>query len=424
MSQTNDSQLFVDSRGKFYSRGRRGREYYSLGIQNQQIVRGVSDLPDLNNDGEHQLKDGTLYRIEGFVLTASPIRLGRQTPIVGGHGAVDGIIHTGKRDLFRGDGKGLFLRNAYFHAPGGTIFNISGDIDTEMLVESCAFSDAANMGNMKSLGSIEGFRVPSIKGCSFEHFDSGLTITGDTTVPNKVYITDTPFRSIDSSNVTILDFDSAISPEVVDISGSYIKGIQSDTEVVRVQSGATPAQVFQYRGNTHDSTVTPSQILNGDASVGKVGYQVSDCAPLKDSAVIGEFNLDNTTTTTISSQDTWTKVEGVGSIGNETERMRETNNNGQFEYLGRREVNTFVSVSASVSLTANETYALAVAKNGTVEPTSITKLEGQGINKALTMTTSSVENIFQNDTISIFIKNIDASSDATFNNYSFSIFGI
>lgn len=418
-------EVQIDDRGRLFAISNGRRFEYQGSVPNERVVRDNTDLPFNSANQRHELKDNTVYRLAGFITSPYPIKLGNQTPIIGGHGSNDGFIYTGGTSAaIRGTNNGLFLRNTYFHAPGATIFNIEGDVTTEVLVESCSFSDAAGLGNIASLGTIDGMRVPSFKGCNFEDFDDGILFTGNSTVPDKVFFTGCPFRRVSESNVTAMEFDSGILPEVVDITDCYIKDIQSDTEVVRVQSGATPTSIFQYRGNTHDSSVDPGQILNGEASVETVGYRVTDSAPLRDSTAIGEFNMVNETTTTISSQNTWVKVAGSGTMGNETERMQETATNGQIEYLGRKRTNVLVNVSGSVSLTANETYSIAIAKNGTVEPTSISQQEGQGINKPISMITSGIEDLVTGDTLSVYVRNNDGTSDAIFNSYNFNIVSV
>lgn len=420
-----DRKLYIDDIGRVFFFKKPGKKvYHKFEANNVELIESSADLEKNDAGTEYQLKDNTVYRVSGISTIDLPIRLGNNSPIIGGHGATDGFIHTGGQGCLRGTNKGLFLRNLYLHAPGGTLFNVSGDTNTEMLVESCAFSDAAGVGNMASLGTIDGFRVPSFKGCSFEDFDQGISFDGNTDVPDKVFISASPFRSVSASGVTVMSFNGAIAPEVIDITDCYMKGMESDTEIVRVQNGATPSQIFQYRGNTHDNTVNADNILNGQAAVENVGFNITDAAPLRDSTVIGEFNLDSEATTTISSQNTWYQISGAGTLGNETERMQSTGTDGELEYVGRRRKNTFIVISASAKLASNEVYEIAVAKNGTVEPTSITSIEGQGTNKPLSVSTSSIEDLVTGDIISIFVRNTSGTSDATFGSYNFNIVGV
>lgn len=302
-------------------------------INNIEYIDEASDLPDAEN-GERQLVDQTGYYFTDFVSDPASLRLGNNTPIIGAHGGLNGYIHTGGGDAIVGTDKGVFMRNVYIHAPGGTIFNVSGDVTTEVLIEMSAFSDAAGLGNIASLGTFDGFRVPSFKGCSFEDFNDGLTFTGTS---DKIFFSESPFRGIDQSGVTILHFDANLDIDLVDITDCYVKGVQSDTVVVDVDPAATISDVFQYRGTTHDTSVTKSNILTGAAGQGEVGYRAESSYPLDDSGVHAEIYLDADTTYTISTADTYVVMDdGSTSLGPETERFTNPSA-GVLQYNGKKD---------------------------------------------------------------------------------------
>jgi hypothetical protein len=371
-----------------------------------------NDLPSPSN-GTITLEN-KVYRIHGFVnLGTDNLDISNSPIFKGQHGGSDGLIYTGGGDMLTGTDGAFFAADLSFDAPGGTIFNISGDTTTEILAESCNFADPTNLGNLASLGTIDGFRVPSFKGCNFEDFNGGLTFTGTS---DKIFISESPLRGVTQSNVTILEFDANCDTDIVDLTDSYVKGVQSDTVVIDVDPSATIADIFQYRGTTHDQTVTESNILTGAAGVGEVGYRVESSYPLSDSGVIGELSLDSPTETTISTQDTYTAVSGATSLGNETERVSQTSN-GVLQYDGKKDVKVQITSSCTVEGGSNETYALAIAKNGTVEPTSEARIEGTG-NTPKFAGPSSIEDLTTGDTISIQVKNIDGTSNVTFDLYN------
>lgn len=388
------------------------------GINNITLVDGADKLPDAAG-GTRTLEDQTAYWFNGFVTSTTPIELGTQTPLIGSHGATDGFIYTGASGAaLRGTNAGLFIANLTVSAPGAEALDVSGDTSTEMLVESANFGDPAGFGNFTSLGTIDGFRVPSFKGTNFEDFDAGLTFTGTS---DKIFFSESPFRAVTASGVTILEFDAACDTDIVDITDCYVKGVQADTDVIRVDASATIADIFQYRGVTHDTTVTKSNILTGAASVQQVGYRVEGSYPLSDSAVIGELALDTPTETTISTQDTYTAVTGPTSLGNETERVTQSSN-GVLQYNGKKEVKVQITVSASVEGTSNEEYTVAIAKNGTVEPTSEADLEGTG-NSPVNVGPTGVEDLSTGDTISIQVRNNSGTGNITFDKYNINFYG-
>lgn len=398
---------------------------------NTVIVSQPSDLPYNTSTGEHELQGNTVYRFDGFVASTSPVRLAPTaeggSPMIGGHGVSDGFIYTGGTGAaIRGTNAGFFMRNMYAHAPGGTMFNVTGDLNDEMLVESCSFSDAAGIANIADLGTIDGMRVPTFKDSNFEDFDAGILFDGTVTAPDKVFVAGCPMRSVTAAGVTMMTFDGTIGPEVVDIVDGYVKDIEADTEIIRVQTGATPTQAFQYRGMTHDDTVDVNNILNGEAAVTAVGYNISDSPPLRDSTIIGETSLNATTTTTINTAGTYEFVNGAVTVGNETERMQAVDDtvNGQLEYLGRTNKNVLITASASFTGANGETYAIAIAKNGTIEPTSIIEVEAGGANAPVSVSTSGVEDLVTNNTISLKVTNLDNTNDATFRDYNFTAVGV
>lgn len=378
---------------------------YSVGeLNGVQQVRSVDDLPDPDG-GAHVLDGESAYYFTSIV--ASPYSLDPNgSAVLGHHGSASGFIHTGGGVAVESAGAPFLSRSMYYHAPGGVAFDLSASITDEFLFQDSSVSDAAGLGDMASLGTIEGFRVPSIKGCNFEDFASGLTFAGTC---EKIFVQGSPFRGVSNSGVTILTFDSELDVAIVDMPNNYVKGVQADTEVIRVEAGGSPTEVFQYRGTTHDVSVTKSNILNGEASSAAVGYRVSNSYPLRESAVVGEAALDAETTTAISAQDTYTAVEGATSLGDETERVAQASP-GVLEYMGKKDTNVQVSLTATVQAPSNESFAIVIGKNGTPEPTSEARAEGQG-NAPTPITATAVEDLQTGDTIQPLIKNIDSATD-------------
>jgi len=389
-------------------------------IGNKKVINRESDLPDVNQSGEHALKDNTLYRIEGFVTVTNPIRLGNSTPIVGGHGSLDGIIHTGQQDAIRGTNSGLFLKDMYLHAPGGTIFNISGDISTEILCESISISDAAGLGNIASLGTIDGFRVPSFKGCNFENFADGLTFTGTT---DKIFFSECPFREVSASNVRIIELDSNLDVDIIDLTDNYVKGVQNDTEVIYIDPGATISDQLQYRGTVHDGSVNTDNILTGDGDKNAEPYWVTDSYPLSNSQIYGGYDIDSSGTITINSQasdDTdEAAYEVIDLTTTSTGLARFTHQSpNQITYTGSRSRALEINVGVSAETGNTEVLAVAVFQNNGIMPGSPRKFTVQSLQfsggTAIAGTgtaTVVIEQVDPGDTFSAAIANLGSTTD-------------
>jgi hypothetical protein len=379
---------------------------------NLQTVTSTSDLPDPTN-GTHTLEN-KVYFFNGFVTSQYGLDISNGPVLAGRHASQDGFIHTGGQTAITGTNGGYFQTKLYVHAPGGTIYNITGDQTTEMLVTDSAFSDAAGIAPIASLGTVDGYRVPTWKNCNFEDFSGGLTFDGS---PNKIFITASPFRGVSASGVDMFTLAGTSDARIVDFVNNYIKDVQSDTVVWRVESGGEPSEVMQYRGTVHDTSFTVGNAIVGpNASPTVEPFWVSDSHPVRDSTVTGELYLTQTNTVTISTQDQWYEVNGTTQTGNEAERTTQANN-GTIEYIGAKNVNVQVTVNTSFTGANGDTYQIAIAKNGTVEPASTMEVEAGGQNSPVNPSTSAIEDLQPNDTMSLQVRNRDGTNDATFRAY-------
>lgn len=382
----------------------------------QEVISEADDLPDPSG-GTHPLEPMTAYLFDSFITSDFGLELAPGAALMGYHGGVSGFIHTGGNTALVGTDADHLMRDMYVHAPGGTLYDLTATQDQEMLVESCSFSDAIGMGDMASLGTVSGFRAPSWKGVNFENFQTGLTLDG---TPDKIFFEGCPMRGISAAGVTILTFADTLDVDIVDMSNNYVKGVQADTEVVRAGAGATPNDIFQYRGTTHDSAVTLSNILNGEAGDDVVGYRVRDSYPLPDSRVAASYTLDSVTTTTINTQAAskldgaaYERVAGTTTAEN-GDRVNQTDNS--IEYIGRRV--RYIEVSAVLSVGTGNDNELAAAwfRNGNLIPGSTISLtmNGQagGIDKQLT-TVGIVEDFTTGDTVDVRVANLDSTTDIT-----------
>ena len=343
----------------------------------------------------------------GLDLSNGPVIRGR-------HAAVDGFIHTGGNTAIVSTGGGYYQAKLYVHSPGGTLYNLSGDQTTEMLVTDSAFSDAAGIAPINSLGTVNGFRVPTWKNCNFEDFADGLTFDGS---PDKIFISASPFRNVAGSGVDMLTLAGTSDVAIVDFSDNYVKDVQSDTVVWRVESGGAPSEIFQYRGTLHDTSFNPDNAIVGpNASPSVEPFWVNSSHPVRDSSVAGELYLTQSKTVQIDTQDQWYEVNGVTATGNESERTSQLNN-GTIQYNGTKDVNVQVNARTAMTGANGRTYQIAISKNGTVEPASAIEVEAGGQNSPVNPATGAIEDLEPGETMSLQVRNRDGTENATFRAY-------
>lgn len=385
-------------------------------VENIEIISEYDDLP-LPSNGTHTLEDQTAYRFAGFITSPYGLELGTATPIMGSHGSLDGFIHTGGNTAIVGSNAGYFARELYIHAPGGTIYDLTGDQTTEILVQSINSNDAAGLGGIVNLGTIDGMRVPAFKGCNFGDFASGLTFDG---APEKVLVGDCPFRAIDTADVTILNFPSTFSTEIVQLKGNYVTGVRSDTQVVDVDASSIPSEIFEYVNNTHGTTVERTNILNGGVGVQEVGSKVVASYPLRDSSVAGEMHNTISGEVTLGTADTW-EVINISSNVDEKERMEKAAD-GILRYIGRPSKRLKIAFNVSFYGANGSVYTFGLRKNGNTIPTSHTSsVEARGTQANVAVPVSASAEVVTGDEISIEVKNEDGTSNPNIRSYTFMI---
>jgi hypothetical protein len=282
-------------------------------------------------------------------------------------------------------------------------------------MESCNFS-APPGSPLASLGTIDGFRVPTWKGCNFERFADGLTLTG---TMDKVFIESSPMRTVTGSGARILSFDSALEVGIVDMANNYVKDVQTDTEVIYVDPGATIDSIFQYRGVTHDPTVTQDNILTGAASVDGVDYRVSDSFPLANSKAFADFTLVDPTPTTIATQATnktdaaaYEPVDGTTSPG--TLARFESNTDNELTYVGKRDRVGELTAVLSAGTGTSDVVAAAWFVNGSLVEGTATRVQmsQQGGGIAKTIVTTGINGALETgDTFEVRIANLGSTTD-------------
>jgi len=379
----------------------------------QDIITDSSDLPEPQN-GVHPL-ERKVYAFQGFVDSPYGLDISAGPALIGRHGSQDGFIHTGQQTAIYGRGGGLFMRDMYVHSPGGQVFDVAGDQTTEMLVESSAFSDAAGIGAIAKLGVFDGMRVPTFKGCNFEDFAAGLTFTG---TPDKVFVSNSPLRGVVASGATILEFDANLEVGIVDLPNNYIKDVQSDTEVVHVDPNATITEIFQYIKNTHDSSVTKSNILTGAAGTNVVGYRVKNSYPIVDSVAIGNYSLDTDSTVTISTQATdkndAAAYETVPGTTTSEVNARFDMGDNQATYLGKKDTQTELNANLSGDTKNGDLIAVAWFNDDTIVPGTATRFvtQGSGFSVGTPMTSNGVcPNCLTGSTYDIRVANLESTDD-------------
>jgi len=382
------------------------------GLPGVTIVRSADDLPDAS-DGVRTLEDGVAYLFADIIADPATLRLGDPSPLIGWHGSQGGYIHTGGSAAIRSRGEPMMMRDFYAHAPAGSLFDLEADTTTEMLVESSSFSDAAGLGNMASLGTVNGYRVPTWKGCNFEDFNAGLSFTG---TPDKIFIWGSPFRGISTAGVSCITLQDTLDVDIVDLPGNYGKDWQADTEFVRTEAGGEPTDVLQIRGTTFDGSVTRSNILTGTLDETSVRVNVESSWPLADSSPSASYSLDGSATVSFTAQDPGdgseaVKIDGIATTVESavTDRFTHTSPN-RLTYDGRRDFKARADCTISLS-GSNTTAAVYFVKNGTVLNRTKVDITTASAGQPRTASLTSRIPMVPNDWVEVWLANEGGTGD-------------
>ena len=396
-------EVFVGDGSKFID-AQHALGMSASGLPNLALIRSPDDLPAAEN-GVRQLEDSTAYMFTDFIADPASLELGDPSPLLGWHGAQAGFICTGGGPAIQATNVPFMASDLYLHAPFGTALDLSAN-DAEMLVESVTISDAAELGNIANLGTIDGYRVPSFKGCNFEDFDAGLTFTG---TPDKIFFSESPFRTVSEPDVTILEFDENFQTDIVDITDCYIKGVQPDTEVIRVDQNAVIDEVFQYRGTTHDPTVQMDNILTGQASVESLRFRVRSSYPLEDSGATASLDYDGSGDETVVGSGAEATIADVSTTTSNAERFSQQSN-GVLRYDATFDSKVLVNVSSTV-LGSNTLAEISVALNGLPLAERTRIQDTVKSQEASVLATNAVFDMTTNDTLSMTLENIGGTAD-------------
>jgi hypothetical protein len=384
-----------------------------------QWVNDVTDLPEPESGVRKLDGSARAYFFTRFIsddATLDP----NGVPLVGIHGSAGGYIHTGGGTAFQASDAGFYADNFYGHAPGGTLFDLSADNSTRFYVTDTAFFDPDNLfGDIADLGTIDGYKVVSFKSVNFEHFNSGITVTGN---PDKVFFQTCPLRNV-GTGVTCIHGDADLDVQIFKVDGCYVKNVQSDTKVLDIDSNATVNEYVKYQNVDHDNTVTKSNILSGQARRNEPGAFVSNSLPIADSQVAGELVEDGTTpTVTGSGSGEVTITDGTYTL-NLGERISNPSP-GVIKYNaffdGNIEIDATVSVSES-----NTTYTIAVKLNGSTLDRSKVESTISGANEPdTTDVTTIIPSVTAGDEFSVALENTGGTTDLTLEAFNLKAGGV
>jgi hypothetical protein len=365
---------------------------------NHVVVHDATELP-APSDGEHLLAENTLYEFNGTVSSPAGLRFQAGSMIRGKNfSGQDNFLYTGSGAALRATAAPYFAAEMGVIAPAGSAMDVSANATTEM------FLTLVNFFGCASLGTISGYRVPTIVKCNFENFTTGLTFTGTS---DKIFLDSCPFRGA-AANAKGITFDADFQTDIIDITGSYFKAFGTSAVGISFNGSATLSSFGLVRG-TAFTIATPLEGFGPES----VAWDFTGNSGVRNSRVLGEIRMDANATATTLTQNTWTKIAGTTASGLlERFTMPQTN---RLTYTGRREAEVAFTAALSVSGSASsQAVEFALYKNGEIEsPALTTVLTGPAGARADSVTLSDMIRMTATDYIEVWMRCTSGSDNAT-----------
>jgi hypothetical protein len=363
------------------------------------IVRSADDLP-APSGGVHQLANNTYYEFEGTVTLANSLRYGTNSFVAGRHWGADVLVYTGAGAALVAENVAFNLRFMTVVAPNGAALDLSAGSSTEFLAFLAAFVGCA------SLGTIAGYRVPSLKSLAFDSYGAGLVFTGTS---EKVLIDGCPFRD-GAENSTAIHFDDDFETGAVDITGNYFKDTSATEMAVSVDAGAVISGFALFRGNLLEGGI---EALSGFGP-SSLGWDFAGNSGVRDSRIVGELTMDENATATALTQNVWTKVAGA-TDGGILERF-EADTDNRLTYIGPRPIEVMVTAVGTILGSANgQLIEKAIYRNGTTQVTvpMTSALTGPASSRSDTISVVGLVLMEPGDYVELWMRCTSGSNNAT-----------
>lgn len=185
------------------------------------------------------------------------------------HFGQDGFVYTGTGAADRALNVPYFSHNFFLVAPSGACLDVSADDTTEFFAEllSCVNSD--------SLGTINGYKVPSLVKCAFDTFNTDLTFSGTS---KKLFMTASPFRGA-ADNAKAVTLAPDMVTDIIDFTGNYFKSFGTGAVALSQDAAATINTFAILRGNAFDSSQHPWR-ASGPSPWSGTSMEIPGCGTL------------------------------------------------------------------------------------------------------------------------------------------------
>ena len=360
-------------------------------------VRDKADFPDAVA-GVITLADARTYFLTTTIdLAGDRIVAGVNTAIIGGSSQNCGLLSTGLgATALITTTSSLPLRNIFLTAD--IVLDADGVADPAAAMDwtGVNFIDCADCGDVKDYSNLV------VSGTAF-------LASGDLTVKGTIGTV--------AFNDTLFVPPSGTSGLVIDAAASITRRMRINYCSMVVASGAT--------GVTADPSSFPNEtfildtvnfsgagtFLDGVDATDNASL-ISNSAGVTNSADVAQyFVIGNATETTITTQDVWVKALGTTAAGPFISKFTITNNRAT--YVGALDV--FFKVTAVGSLTdgALKTWGMGIAKNGTILPSSETRITSPTGGKVEGWVTQAIVEMVSTDYVELFIVNRSDTSNGT-----------
>lgn len=387
------------------------------------LVKSVEDLlpPDIDPEdvvGDEILLPSGAVEIDGAVdLGGLAVRLQEGTHVYGVNPANDGFISANTNGVIRAADIGeVIMANFFVVATQGPAISLADSTQTWR----CNLFSLLFLG-CQSAGTISGFRMQCVKACYcgaliapsgtiIARPGGGITFSGET---HKTFVAWTPFEDMDGGSC--IRFASAYKSDFIHCVGNFFKVSGNGAVVgIEAEAGAT----FDNEAIFHSNLAEPDALLTTvvGLSSSDPGTQWRTNTGIRDSRVVAKMYFDQGESpleTTFSGPDTPTKLLVPTALDPLSERV-DMPDDQRFRLVqsgsGRE---TLCNITAVVTLDPaanNQAFNLYWAKNGTIQPDSLTRVRVAAGADERTATVMVLEGAEADDHFEVWIENLTSGA--------------